>query len=172
MRVLRGIHPYYEHPIRTLGIRGFSTAVLLEHWCEHAGGPKHTASHWYTRTTRVFHSPPAAMFYLLFFYLQLLYVQSPLLSRDHTPPHHPSDLPSPPSDSVTLLPGGRLHLSDVSAAQAGTYSCAATNHLTGETVTAPFVTRLEVRQPQRSSAPRLVVPPEPIYSVQAGSTLR
>ncbi|XP_043190653.1 interference hedgehog-like [Amphibalanus amphitrite] len=75
-------------------------------------------------------------------------------------------------DSITVLPGGRLHLSDVSVAQAGTYSCAATNHLTGETVTAPFVTRLEVRQPPRTSAPRLVVPPEPIYSVKAGTTLR
>ena len=82
--------------------------------------------------------------------------------------------PLPPhlTDSVTLLPGGRLHLSDISAAQAGTYSCSATNHLTSETVTAPFVTRLEVRQPQQGSRPRLVVPPEPIYRVQAGTTLR
>ena len=85
-----------------------------------------------------------------------------------------STTPAPPSapDSITLLPGGRLHLSDVSAGQAGSYSCSATNHLTGETVTAPFVTELTVRRPQRGSKPRLVVPPEPIYRVQAGATLR
>ena len=95
-----------------------------------------------------------------------------VLSRVTWLPVLRSNVPLAPSDSITVLPGGRLHLSDVSAAQAGTYSCAATNHLTGETVTAPFVTRLEVRQPPRTSAPRLVVPPEPIYSVKAGTTPR
>lgn len=77
-----------------------------------------------------------------------------------------------PSDTVTVLPGGRLHVSDVSPALAGTYTCTASNHLTGELETAPFVTRLQVQRPQGPAPPRLVVPPEPMYRAEPDSTVR
>ncbi|XP_037073446.1 interference hedgehog-like [Pollicipes pollicipes] len=79
----------------------------------------------------------------------------------------------PRGDSTTLLPGGRLHLSDISASShGGLYTCSARNHLTQEEVTAPFSTRLEVRRPARTASPRLLVPPEPMYRAEPGTTVR
>lgn len=70
-----------------------------------------------------------------------------------------------------LMDSGVLHLHNVSYADAGSYWCAVTNHITTDTYVADWVTRLVVlpKPSVARKAPEFLVKPKPHYIIPQGT---
>jgi hypothetical protein len=66
---------------------------------------------------------------------------------------------------------GTLILQNVTSQDAGTYHCAATNYITGQTVTSQFNITLRVVPQGIKEAPHFLNTPRTNYTIQAGNSL-
>lgn len=69
---------------------------------------------------------------------------------------------------------GSLLLANVTVADTGRYSCSASNPLTGQSLTLPYIVQLRVEVPSHGSAPRsphFLAPRTSNYTVLAGGSL-